>query len=70
MPPLHVDRNYESEASLFLKDLKKQNPELEAQQLAGRALLWDRQIDSQAQIEQAEAKIRQKAYPYQTEPNA
>ncbi len=33
---------YQSEATLFLEDLKKADPHLEQKQLAGRALLWDK----------------------------
>ena len=33
---------YQSEITLFIDELKKANPKLEQQQLAGRALLWDK----------------------------
>jgi len=33
---------YQSEISLFIDELKKANPQLEEQQRAGRALLWDK----------------------------
>ena len=33
---------YQSEITLFLDSLKKNNPKLEQSQLAGRALLWDK----------------------------
>lgn len=33
---------YQSEITLFIEELKKANPQLEQQQLAGRALLWDK----------------------------
>lgn len=45
--------NYQSEATLFLADLKKANPKLEQSQLAGRALLWDKaplSLDDQHRI--------------------
>ncbi|PRC92852.1 DUF3460 family protein [Solimicrobium silvestre] len=33
---------YQSEATLFIDGLKKANPQLEQNQLTGRALLWDK----------------------------
>jgi hypothetical protein len=45
--------NYQSEATLFLEDLKKSDPHLEQKQLAGRALLWDKaplSLDAQQRI--------------------
>lgn len=44
---------YQSEITLFIDDLKKANPKLEQQQLAGRALLWDKapvSLDEQNRI--------------------
>ena len=37
---------YESDITLFLKQLKKDQPELESGQLAGRDRLWDKAQDS------------------------
>jgi len=58
---------YESEHTKFIKELKEKAPEVEAGQLAGRALLWDKTpvtLDEQRRI--AESRLRQQAYPYQT----
>ena len=33
-------KNYESDVTLFLKQLKKDKPDLQAKQVAGRARLW------------------------------
>jgi Protein of unknown function (DUF3460) len=58
---------YESEATLFIQDLKKQNPALEASQLAGRALLWDKAPISLDERERGlSVAVAQQAYPYQT----
>ena len=35
-------QRYESEFSQFIAALKKENPAIEEQQRAGRALLWDK----------------------------
>ncbi|WP_326940787.1 DUF3460 family protein [Actimicrobium sp. GrIS 1.19] len=59
-------QRYESEITLFIKDLKKKNPELEEQQRAGRALLWDkapRDLDSQERT--LDATVAQQPYVYQ-----
>jgi hypothetical protein len=58
---------YQSQITQFLTELKKQRPQLEAEQLEGRALLWDKtptSLERQAQLE--EAKLVQKPYPYQS----
>lgn len=34
--------HYMSDATQFINQLKTQRPELDAQQVAGRALLWDK----------------------------
>lgn len=37
--------HYTSDTTQFIDQLKKQRPELDAQLQAGRALLWDKQVD-------------------------
>lgn len=58
--------DYESEATLFIKQLKADKPGLEAQQQAGRALLWDKQVDHDAWKEYDAAEVPQQPYVYQT----
>lgn len=55
---------YESDTTLFLKQLKKEQPELNDAQLAGRARLWDKAQNPQIQRELDEVKIAQKPYVY------
>lgn len=57
---------YKSEVSIFIDDLKAKKPTLEAEQRAGRELLWDRKIDRHAQEAWAEARVPQQPYVYQT----
>jgi len=57
---------YKSEVTAFIEELKAKKPTLEAEQRAGRALLWDREQDRNAQAEWREAKVPQQAYVYQT----
>lgn len=57
---------YTSDVTQFIEQLKTQRPGLEAEQRAGRALLWDRPQDRGAQAEWADAQVPQQAYVYQT----
>ncbi len=57
---------YKSEASAFIDDLKARKPTLEAEQRAGRALLWDKNVDRELQAEYKEASVAQQPYVYQT----
>ena len=45
---------------------KARKPTLEAEQRQGRALLWDRRIDREAQAEYGDANVPQQPYVYQT----
>lgn len=58
---------YKSEVTQFIDELKAKKPTLEAEQRAGRALLWDRPVDRQAQSEYRSARVAQKPYVYQTQ---
>ena len=51
---------YASETTLFIQQLKAEKPTLEAEQRAGRALLWDKNVDRQAQAEFSAARVPQK----------
>ena len=57
---------YKSEVNQFLDELKAKRPTLEAEQRAGRALLWDKQLDRDLQAGYEEAHVAQQAYVYQT----
>lgn len=57
---------YQSDVTQFIEELKTRKPTLEAEQRAGRALLWDRQVDRGAQAEWQDARVPQQAYVYQT----
>lgn len=58
--------DYESDTTQFIKQLKAQKPELDAQQQAGRALLWDKQVDYDIWKEYNAARVAQQPYVYQT----
>ncbi|MGL4767523.1 MAG: DUF3460 family protein [Formosimonas sp.] len=55
---------YESDITLFLQQLKKDNPQLEQAQREGRARLWDKAQDLRTQREFDSADIPQKPYVY------
>ena len=58
--------DYQSDATQFINQLKASRPELERQQLAGRALLWDKKVDRSIWSEYRDAQVPQKPYVYQT----
>ena len=57
---------YTSDVTQFIRQLKADKPTLEAEQRAGRALLWDRTIDRSAEAEWRDADVPQQPYVYQT----
>lgn len=59
---------YYSDATQFLKELKAKDPQMEARQAQGRALLWNKAVDRNAWSEYRAAQVRQKPYVYQTAP--
>ncbi len=46
--------------------MKDRSPTLEAEQRAGRALLWDKHLDREALEANGQAKVPQQPYVYQT----
>ena len=58
--------DYQSDTTQFINGLKTQKPSLEAEQRAGRALLWDKNVDRSAWNDFDEAEVAQKPYVYQT----
>ena len=61
---------YKSDVSQFIDQLKAAKPTLEAEQRAGRALLWDKQIDRQAELAFDQARVPQTPYVYFAPPRA
>jgi hypothetical protein len=59
---------YKSDVTRFIEDLKSRRQTLEQEQKAGRALLWDRDLDRDAQAEYEAARVAQQPYVYQTAP--
>lgn len=59
---------YTSDVTNFISELKAKKPTLEAEQRAGRALLWDKQLDRSSEDAFATAKVPQSPYVYFTPP--
>lgn len=55
---------YKSDVTSFIDELRAKKPTLEEEQRHGRALLWDRAIDRDAEAEYSEAQVSQQPYVY------
>jgi Protein of unknown function (DUF3460) len=55
---------YVSDTSQFIDALKLAKPSLEAEQRAGRALLWDKNVDRTQVADNADSRVAQKPYVY------
>lgn len=64
--------HYTSEITSFIEELKEKNPSLEAEQRAGRALLWDKKLNLADEADYSDARVAQQPYVYGTSnhPNA
>ena len=58
--------HYTSEITSFIEGLKAKKPTLEAEQRAGRAIWWDKQLNRADQADYGEARMPQQAYVYST----
>lgn len=58
--------DYTSDTTQFIDQLKANKPTLEAEQRAGRALLWDKNLSRAEQAEFGEASVPQQPYVYGT----
>lgn len=59
--------DYQSDTTQFINQLKANQPALDAQQQAGRALLWDKQVDRTIWSEYRQGQVKQQPYVYQTQ---
>lgn len=59
--------DYQSETTQFLQQLKTQKPQLQAQQVQGRALLWDKTVDREVWAQYQAGRVAQKPYVYMTQ---
>ena len=59
-------KHYKSDTTAFIEQLKARKPTLEDEQREGRALLWDKRLDGDAQAGYSDARVPQQPYVYQT----
>jgi Protein of unknown function (DUF3460) len=59
-----MQKAYESEITLFLRELKKNNPDIERGQREGRAIFWDKDIDADLYRRYQASDVPQPAYVY------
>lgn len=59
-----MQRAYESEITRFLRELKKNNPDIERGQREGRAIFWDKDIDADLYRRYQASDVPQPAYVY------
>lgn len=58
-------KSYESEFTKFIHELKRQRPQLEAEQRKSRAIWWDHKQDQETLDRDKESRVEQQAYVYQ-----
>jgi hypothetical protein len=58
-------QSYESEFTKFIRELKQQRPQLEAEQRKSRAIWWDHKQDLDTLKRDNESRVKQQAYVYQ-----
>lgn len=57
---------YESEITVFLRQLREQRPHLVDEQRKGRAIWWDKPQDLDTAERQRASRVPQQPYVYQT----
>lgn len=55
---------YESDHTIFMRELLAKHPEWQEDQRRGRAIWWDRKVDLASQKAQKEAAEPNRPYPY------
>jgi hypothetical protein len=60
--------DYQSDVTQFIEQLKTEKPDLEAQQRAGRAIWWDKNLDRELLSDWKKARVPQKPYVYGDDP--
>ncbi|CAM4271660.1 DUF3460 domain-containing protein [Comamonas aquatilis] len=58
--------DYRSDTTNFLNELKSKNPALAEQQVEGRSLLWDKDVNHEVWEDLRAGRVEQKPYVYQT----
>jgi len=56
---------YESEITVFVRQLMQEKPHLREEQKKGRSLWWDKKLDLDLQRRKAQSRVPQEPYAYQ-----
>lgn len=59
--------HYESDITQFLKNYKKEHPDVEQRQREGRSRLWDKPQDPELAEAFKQSKVPQRPYVYQND---
>lgn len=55
---------YESDHTIFMREMLEKHPEWAEDQLVGRALLWDKKLVMTEQKAYEDANVPNRSYPY------
>ncbi len=55
---------YESEHTLFMREMFAKNPQWVEEQRVGRAIFWDKKIDLEEQKTNRDSRELHRSYPY------
>ncbi|HUX25111.1 MAG TPA: DUF3460 family protein [Burkholderiales bacterium] len=58
-------KSYESEFTKFIREMKQQKPQLEAEQRKSRAIWWDHKQDLETLERAKQSRVKQQPYVYQ-----
>ena len=61
-------KEYESDVTRFLREMKQRKPELERKQREAREIWWDKALDPDEQARFAQSRVPLPGYVYQTRP--
>jgi hypothetical protein len=61
-------KEYESDITRFLRELKQRKPDLERKQREARAIWWDKALDPDEQARFEQSRLKMPGYVYQTKP--
>ena len=56
---------YESDLTRMIRELLREKPQIIEEQKKGRAMWWDKKLDTDALKRSAESNVEQQAYVYQ-----
>jgi hypothetical protein len=61
-------KEYESEITSFLREMKQRRPDLERKQREAREIWWDKALDPDEQARFEQSSVKMPGYVYQPKP--